>query len=64
MAEGGLLNLLDKNNCSVEKVATVKLSPAEEKEYGEWNQDALESKNIAQLISADRKNEFFTIGLF
>jgi len=63
MAEGGLLDLLKKNDCSVEKVATVKLTPAEEREYGEWNQDALESKNIARLISANGKNEFFTIGL-
>jgi hypothetical protein len=63
MAEGGLTDLLKKNNCSLENIATVKLSPAEEKEYGEWNQDALESKNIAKLIAANGKNEFFTIGL-
>lgn len=63
LAEGGLVDLLKKNNCAIENIATVQLSPAEQKEYGEWNQDALESKNIAKLISANGKNEFFTIGL-
>jgi arginase len=63
MAEGGLEKLLKENTCIIEDVKTVELTPEEQRQYGEWNQDALESKNMGKLISANRKNDYFTIGL-
>jgi arginase len=63
MERDGLLDRLADLGCMVEKVATVKLTPEEEKEYGEWNEDALESKHLGQLIAENRAGEYFTIGL-
>jgi arginase len=63
MEQGGVLDRLADLGCEVEKVATVKLTPEEEKEYGEWNQDALESKHLGQLIAKNRAGEYFTVGL-
>lgn len=63
MAEGGLLDILRRHGFSVSGVETVKLTPAEEKEYGEWNRDALESLHIGRLVSAHRINEGLAIGL-
>jgi arginase len=63
MEQSGLLDRLASLGCEVAKVSTVQLTPAEENEYGEWNQDALESKHLGQLISENRKDEFFTVGL-
>ena len=63
MAEGGLLDNLKTMGCVVEDISTVELTPAEKREYGEWNQDALESRHIGRLISRNRKDERFIIGL-
>ena len=63
MERSGLLDRLENLGCEVAKVSTVALSPAEDKEYGEWNQDALESKHIGNLIAENRAGEYFTIGL-
>ena len=63
MAEGGLLEILGRRGYSVSGVETVKLTPAEEKEYGEWNRDALESRHIGSLVSAHNTGEGPIIGL-
>ncbi len=60
---GGLNELLDKNGCKLVNIKTVTLTPEDKKQYGAWNQDAIESKHIAKLISENRKDQFFTIGL-
>jgi hypothetical protein len=63
MEGSGLLDRLANLGCEVAKISTVQLTPAEEKEYGEWNQDALESKHLGNLVAENREGEFFTIGL-
>ena len=63
LVQGGLMDLLARLGCDVAKVSTVKLTPEEEKEYGEWNRDALESKHLGELIGENKEGEFFTIGL-
>ncbi len=60
---GGLSERLASLGCEVSKVATVRLTPEEEKEYGEWNQDALESRHLRKLIAENRDGQYFTIGL-
>ncbi len=63
MERSGLLDRLTNLGCDVAKVSTMQLTPKEEKEYGEWNQDALESKHIGRLVAENREGEYFTIGL-
>lgn len=63
MAEGGLVEILKSRGYEVPGVETVKLTPAEEQEYGEWNRDALESRHIGRLVSAHRRGEGPVIGL-
>lgn len=63
MAEGGLLDILKHRGYSVSGVEAVKLTPAEEREYGEWNRDALENRRIGHLVSAHALDEGPTIGL-
>jgi hypothetical protein len=59
----GLLNRLADLGCEVANVSTVQLTPEEEKEYGEWNQDALESRHLGRLVAENKAGEYFTIGL-
>ncbi len=63
MESGGLLDRLANMDCEVAKISTARLSPEEEKEYGAWNRDALESKHIGKLIAENREGQYFTIGL-
>jgi arginase len=63
MAEGGLLEILKRRGYEVGGVETVKLTPAEDKEYGEWNRDALQNRHLGSLVAAHRLGEGPTIGL-
>ena len=63
MAEGGLLPLLEKLECEVRRIDTVALTPEEQKEYGEWNRDALESRHIGQLAGENRVGDGLIVGL-
>ncbi len=63
MAEGGLIPLLEKLGCKLEGIDTVALTPEEQREYGEWNRDALESRHIGQLASMNRVGDGLIIGL-
>jgi arginase len=63
MAEGGLLPLLEKLGCEVKKVDTVALTPEEQREYGEWNRDALESRHIGRLAGDNRLGDGLIVGL-
>lgn len=59
----GLLNRLADLGCAIAGVSTVQLTPEEEKEYGEWNQDALESRHLGRLVAENKTGECFFIGL-
>lgn len=63
MEKGGLLEMLSELGCDVSKVSTVKLTPEEDKQYGDWNRAALESQHLGKLIAENDKDEYFTIGL-
>lgn len=63
MAEGGLIPMLEKMSCAITSMDTVSLTPAEQKEYGAWNLDALESRHIGRLVSKNRLNEGLIVGL-
>ena len=63
MEGSGLIDRLTNLGCDIAKVSTVQLTPDEEKEYGEWNQDALESKHLGRLIAENKEGEYFTVGL-
>lgn len=60
---GGLKEILKVNNCELSGISTVTLTDSEEREYGEWNLAALESKHIGSHIASNHKDEYFTIGL-
>ena len=63
MAEGGLLPLLENLGCEVKKMDTVVLTPEEQREYGAWNRDALESRHIGLLAADNRIGEGLIVGL-
>jgi hypothetical protein len=63
MAEGGLLAMLERLGCEIERIDTVVLTEEEKKQYGDWNRDALESGHIGRLVAKNRRDEGLIIGL-
>lgn len=63
MAGPGLSEILARHGFAAPNVQAVKLTEAEESEYGEWNRDALENRHLGRLVSAHRLGEGPVIGL-
>jgi arginase len=63
MAEGGLLDILRLNGFEVEGVEKIALTAAEEREYGAWNRDALESRQIGRCVASHGMSDGLTVGL-
>lgn len=63
MAGSGLREILGRHGFAVPEVQAVKLMETEEREYGEWNRDALENRNIGRLVAAHSFGEGPVIGL-
>ena len=61
--QGGLLDLLKKDGCTVAESHTTKLTPDEEKQYGEMHRMGLASKHLADAVSAQLKAGMFPLGL-
>jgi arginase len=63
MAEGGLVAMLERLGCEIKSIDTVFLTEEEEKQYGDWNRDALESGHIGRIVAKNRIDEGLIIGL-
>ncbi len=63
MAGSGLGEILAKHGFAVPEIQAVKLTEAEQKEYGEWNRGALENRHIGRLVAAHRLGTGLVIGL-
>ncbi len=63
MAEGGLVTRLGKLGCEIKGLDTVSLTPEEQREYGDWNRDALESRHIGRLVANNGLGEGLVVGL-
>ena len=63
LADGGLLPFLEKSGCEITGIDTVTLTSEEQREYGEWNRDALESRHIGQWVGKNRLGDGLIVGL-
>jgi len=63
MAESGLVAMLERLGCEVKSIDTVVLTEEEQKQYGDWNRDALESGHIGRHVAKNRRDESLIIGL-
>jgi arginase len=63
MAEGGLVARLEKLGGEIRGLDVVVLTPEEQKEYGAWNRDALESLHIGRLVAKNSAGDGLVVGL-
>jgi hypothetical protein len=62
LESSGLTEVLRNAGCAVAGVATVKMPPELEKQYGEWNRAAHTNRVLGRIVSSSGM-EAFTIGL-
>ncbi len=63
LEQGGLPELLRKNGCTVEEIFATKLTPEEERQYGEINHLGLANRHLADAVSAQLKKGILPLGL-
>lgn len=63
MAESGLLEIIARHGFAGSEARTVRLTDAEQREYGEWNRAALENRHIGALVAAHHLGDGPVIGL-
>jgi arginase len=61
--QGGLPDLLKKKGCTISESFTTKLTPDEEKQYGEMHRMGLASRHLADAVSAQLKAGMLPLGL-
>jgi arginase len=63
LAEGGLRDLLAEWDARLEDVATARLAPEEEDDYGEWHRLGLVNGHLADIVAETERRGSFSIGL-
>jgi len=63
LEQGGIADTLVAWGAELRPVATVRLSPSEEKEYGEWHRMALANGHLAAIVSENARQGYLSIGL-
>lgn len=63
LQQGGIQKLLEERGIHTKRVSTVSLTPQEDKAYGAWNRLALANGDLAKLVSEERRDGTFPVGL-
>ncbi len=60
---GGIADTLAAFGIELRPVATVRLSQAEEREYGEWHRMGLANGHLASIVAENARNGYLSVGL-
>lgn len=64
MAYGGIVDSLEMNGVSLQRISTVSLSSSEEGQYGRWNRFGLANGHLAEYAAENERNGHFNVGLY
>jgi arginase len=63
LAEGGIEARLTGLNVELMPISTVALTPEERRQYGEWHRLGLANGHLAEIVAADRRAGYLSVGL-
>ncbi|HSF16093.1 MAG TPA: arginase family protein [Vicinamibacteria bacterium] len=60
---GGIVTLLEELGAKVKDMSRVALTPEEENDYGEWHRLGLANNHLGEMVAANERDGYLTIGL-
>lgn len=63
LAEGGIEDVLAETGALLKPIATVELTPEEQRQYGEWHRLGLANGHLAEIVAENQSEGFLTVGL-
>jgi len=63
LEQGGIVEFLEGMDAAVKPVQTIRLTPEDEKEYGEWHRLGLANGHLADAVAANTQEGYLTVGL-
>ncbi len=63
LEQGGLVDRLRELGATVKPVATVALTAEEQDDYGEWHRLGLANGHLAEIVAADVRDGYLSVGL-
>jgi arginase len=63
LEQGGVLEVITQTGAATKPVRTVRLTPGEEEEYGEWHRLGLANGRLAGIVTENEKSGHLTVGL-
>lgn len=64
MAYGGIVDSLERNGAILQRISTVALTEADERQYGRWNRFGLANGHLAKYAAENERNGYFNVGLY
>ncbi|MFQ5790295.1 MAG: arginase family protein [Acidobacteriota bacterium] len=63
LEQGGIQDILQQMGVRTKPVATVRLTPEEQGDYGEWHRLGLANGHLVKIVAANEKEGHLTVGL-
>ena len=63
LEQGGIVEFLEDMDVGVKPIQTIRLTPEDEDEYGEWHRLGLANGHLADVVAANTKEGYLTVGL-
>jgi arginase len=63
LERGGIAERLQRIGCRLKPTADVRLTPEEQKQYGEWHRLGLANGQLGRIVAANQKEGYASIGL-
>jgi arginase len=63
LERGGIQAVIEGMGCRLKPVSTVRLAPEEQSDYGVWHRLGLANGHLAEIVAANQKEDYLTVGL-
>ena len=63
LEQGGIAERLQRMSCRLKPLSEVRLTPEEQKQYGEWNRLGIANGQLGRLVAANQREGYVSVGL-
>jgi len=62
LSREGVIDMLNKMDCTVRGPETVRLTPEEDKDYGVWHRVGMANGHLGEIVAKNEKDGYFSVG--